>query len=225
MKTTKLVATLLATAAFVFVTAAQAVPTIRLYDGTTTVTVADQGAGDLNAVAGIVTFIGSIGQWIGNVTTGVGTPVLTGPHLDLNSVNISNITGASGFIDVLLSDVDFTLGAGAQIAQFLGAIGGTTQGMVTWSLYIDDGNTLFAPTTLIGSDSAVGPAFADVFSGPTLVDGTFSMTLAVRIVHGNAPGTITSFDFEGQLVPEPGTIMLIGAGLLAIVLIRRRRDA
>lgn len=64
--------------------------TLTLTDGSNTVTVQDGAMGDSNGTNGAVTWNGSLGVWIVNVTTGVGYPVLGSPSwpiLDLNTVS------------------------------------------------------------------------------------------------------------------------------------------
>lgn len=64
-----------------------AVPQLQLSDGTTTITVTDQGIGDIDGNTGVIVFHGSIGAFNINVTTGITKPVLgspTQPVLDLN---------------------------------------------------------------------------------------------------------------------------------------------
>ena len=72
-----------------------AVPTLTLFDGTTTITITDGSGLDANAAVGAVTFSGRIGVWDVNVSTGITKPVIgssTVPMMDLNSVDHS--TGA-----------------------------------------------------------------------------------------------------------------------------------
>jgi hypothetical protein len=61
-----------------------------------TVTIFDQEAGDANPAVGAVTFIGAVGAWNLNVTTGLGFPVLGSPtnlNVDLNSVDLTSSGG------------------------------------------------------------------------------------------------------------------------------------
>lgn len=56
------------------------------------IVVLDNGTGDFDPTVGSVTFIGPIGNWNVNVTTGVTYPALgttDTPKMDLNSVNVS----------------------------------------------------------------------------------------------------------------------------------------
>ena len=227
MKKSNLLTALLGSAALAVGISANATPVIRLNDGVAPlVEVLDGGVGDSSATAGVVSFNGVVGTaWILNVTTGVGSPFYPDPHLDLNSINASNIGGVGTQLDISLSDSGFTLSSLAGVMDFIGSIGGTTQGMVTWWMYVDDTNALFGTQHLIGMGTNSGPtAFSDSFSSGAFVDGTFSMTLLVRINHGNGLRT-SSFDFEGvgRFVPEPGTIALLGIGLLGLAFVRRRK--
>lgn len=196
-------------------------------------TVADGDPLDVNPIVGGITFVGPLGAWILNVTTGVGSAVLGGPHLDLNSVNVSSF-GTGGFpagggsITLELTEQNLTLGSAAQLVNFAGLIGGTLAagGNISFAMYVDDGNALFGLSQLIGMGSANSPggassAFSDSFSSLRPVTDTFSMTLRVVITHPDGQRS-TSFDFEGTVIPEPATLLLIGVGMLALALYRRR---
>ena len=171
--------------------------------------------GDSNPAAGAVTWIGSLGVWNANVSTGIGYPLfgsLSWPYLDLNSVNTS--TG-SGTLTITLTQGGFEA---PPPPGFLFQIGGTTQGTVNASACAD---TVLSTC----NDAALGPFSGGAFSGMTsfvkaIEDGTYKVGIQVVLTHGG-PG-VSSFDAELTGIPEPGTYALIGAGLLGLGLLRRR---
>lgn len=170
-----------------------------------------------------------IGNWIVNVTSGVSGPVLDPNRMDLNSLLVSSIAAPApgGYIDIWLSQTGYSAGGIDSLVSFLGEIGGTTQGSVTWMLFADDSNTLFGDQYIVDGGTNSASPIADVLSGAFTLSDTFSLTLYVRVNHGNGVRT-SSFDYAASFdapnqVGEPGTLALIGAGLVGVVLLRRRR--
>jgi hypothetical protein len=216
-----LVRTLLASALVLGVAAgAEAGPILRLTTNSgATQMLADGDAGDVNPTAGAVTFVNLLdAQWIVNVTTGLSKPLLGSPgapELDLNSVNVSSAGG--GWLDIELTDTGFT----AQDAAYaLASLGGTTSGSVSYKTYFDTSNTAFGKATELTSVSSLSGAFANTSSNILTSAGLYSLTLLVRISHTGLQAS--SFDAAVK-VPEPGTLLLLGAGCLALVPLMRRR--
>jgi hypothetical protein len=181
------------------------------------VMIEDGKLGDINPLAGAVTYLGTLGEWTVNVTTAISKPLLgPQPTIDLNSVNVG---GGTGTLLVRMTDTDFTVPAGQ--AGFTSEIGGTTDGKVEYWTWIDNANAEFGMTTPLAAVGPFGPgAFAGTFGQSALVPGLFSMTQEVQITHGSR-FDITSFNAKLS-VPEPGTLMLMGLGLLSIGFSSRR---
>jgi hypothetical protein len=201
---------------------AYAVPTLRLTYGANTVEIADASGSDSNPLAGAVTFIGPLGNFFLNVSTGISKPVLgsaTLPSMDLSSVDVSGPSG--GTLTILFSDDFF----GPTFGGVTASIGGTTGGTVLYSTYADASNVLFGMSTLLTTQGAfTGPAF----SGTTFADlglPSFSLTQEVVISHGSAGATSFNAELKAapKAVPDGGsTAALLGAVLVGLESLRRR---
>jgi len=203
---------------------AEAVPQLRLFDGTTTITISDNGAGDVQGAAGQVVFVGSIGNWSLNVHTGTTYPVigsLTNPMLDL-SFNATS-SSAGGTLWILFSADGFGPTSGGTEA----AIGGTIAngGSVTYTTYGGTNNTNFSTVNLLTSQGPFGAgAFSGTVSGGSINNaGPYALTQVVAITH--LAGTFqTTGDALLVTVPESGaSALLLGSGLMGLGLIARMR--
>lgn len=206
-------------------TQAQAIPMLRLTTDTGSVTVIDGAANDANAVDGAVVFLGELDGWTVNVTTGLSKPLIGSdiePSLDLNSVNV-NSTGA-GNLRIELTDTDFML-TGETMAS--AAIGGVTDGLLSYRTFFDASNTAFgqSESSLLNDLGTFGPnaAFSSGASSAFLAPALYSLTMLIDIAH-TSPFNVTSFNATLK-VPEPSSIALLGAGLLMLAGVSRRRRA
>lgn len=192
---------------------------LRLTDGTTTVTIIDDMAGDLQGTTpDAITWVGTVGNFTLNVSTGVSDGVIGVNQMDLNSIN--NSSGAGGTLDILLTDDGFS----APGYKF--DIGGTTQGTVLAGVFEGVNGTPFDLGTLLAFQGPfTGGAFSGTSQGPTS-GSPHQVTILVEITHGSGLKT-TSFDAAIAPIPEPATAVMFGLGALGMIgyAVRRRRSA
>ena len=176
------------------------------------VVVIDNGLGDNDATAGVINFTGPVGIFTTNITTGVSKPAIGPYKLDLNTVEIS---GGSGTIVIKLTDTDFLVPAGDWL--LVSSIGGTTDGIVTLEQYVGLSNDEFEIDDASVSLGPFGPvAFSDTGSIGFVAPGTPISITEVGTIQHTGPGQITSFDAVSEVTPEPGTLRLLGSGLLGM---------
>ena len=204
---------LIAAAALALAGRVSAVPTLMISDGTTTYTIADGAVGDANGSTDAVTFIGTVGVWTVNVTTGIVSGTNQLPTLDLNSVDMSS---GAGTLYIYFSADGFGPSSGGVTAS----VGGTTSGTTSFKTAYSASDLLFRGSLLTGQ-TFTGPAFSGTAGSAIAVEGLYSLTELAVITHTGS-GT-TSFDMTVS-VPDSGTtVMLLGAALTALGLFARSR--
>jgi hypothetical protein len=201
---------------------------IMLSDGGGSLTVSDNGFGDINPLSGIITLTGVFGAFDINVITGVSDPFLGSvnqPTMDLNQVSV-NSYGSSGTLTVSLTDTGFWLPQTGP-ATLTSYVGGTfLNGSVGASTSLDLGNQAFGSPNYVADNGTFGGAVG-AFSNETntsfnYAGGLFSLTQTV-VLNLGAPGT-ASFDLQSRVtpVPEPASVAFLMMGLGGVAAFRRR---
>ena len=193
---------------------AHATPTLTLSDGTTTIMVMDNQAGDLDPTLGSVVFNGAVGTNFNiNTSAGLTKPgdgSASAPAIDLSSLN--HALGA-GTLTITFSETGFTAFPGILTGHIGGtiAVGGSLTNVVMQNALDLVTNGPFGPGPFSGTGSAA------------LIDGApYSLTQTAILTFG-ARGS-TSFDAMASVpgVPDGGTtVTMLGIGLLAMGAARR----
>lgn len=221
MEFKKLVLAPAALAAMAFCVPASAVMTLNLNDGSTNVTISDNGAGDLDAAVGTILYTGPFGVWTINVQTGTSNApgTITNANLHLTSTLKA---GSAGYLDMTLADT-FTAPLGAGNLTFASGGAGTVTGsLLGYGQKLDRKQQFFQTPDC--SYALTSGAFAGcaVSTGHPELFSAFEMKLYQRVTVTGASQTF-SIDTDVNNVPEPGTLAIFGLGLLGLAGVRRRK--
>jgi hypothetical protein len=95
----------------------------------------------------------------------------------------------------------------------------------TLETYLDTANVAFAQTVLLGANTFTDIG-TDVDFTDAEVDAPYSVTGIYRIFSNGVGTSLLSEQADAKPIPEPCSLMILGAGLLGTVtLIRRRRES
>jgi hypothetical protein len=167
---------------------------------------------DKNGAVNVVTFIGVIGTWTLNVSTGSSHGASAGTDMDLNS---ANSTSAASVLTIQFSDDGFPT---PEAHTF--TVGGTLQGPGSITFTNFAGTNRFDQTNPIGSPLTFGPGAFSGSTGSGVIAGGALTEVAVLTFTGAGS---TSFNGALTPVPEPASVALFGGVLLLSVGAIRRK--
>lgn len=208
---------------------AQALPmSLTVTDGIMTRTVVDGEATDADPTSGVISFynlvLGTYSITV-NSATGVGHPFLLWPEaLHLNGVELKSTT-TGGFLQFILTDSSLSL---PQLDPTV-----SPNAVATYSInaFTQNGNTI--TNTILYNDKELGDLSGTAAgglgfnaTGTTYFDliNPFTLSEIVTINFGSTRG-MSSFDAGVSIIPtpEPGTMVLLGAGFLGLAIYCKRR--
>ena len=195
----------------VFVPSAFAIPELKLSSGAASVDILDAAVKDSCNVADCVTYIGAVGSWQVDVTTGMEGGI---PFFDLHSLNSIRSGGQKSPLTISFSDDGLTLPS-ALVFDVGGTLSSTSsKRVITFQAWTD--TVKFGHAKEIGSVLTFHTTpFSATTKGSTGTKHS-AVTIGAVIDLGsiNAKGTMSFGAALTPVVPEPATISMLGGALL-----------
>jgi PEP-CTERM motif len=173
-------------------------------------------------VNGIITYHGPVGPtFTANIATGMSKPNIGPAGVELSQVSVTSV--AAGELHVFLTDTDFLFGGAEGPLTLANDWAGMSDGSVEAVGGVDFFNREVAGDMGTPIQGPFGPgAFSDAASVGFVGTGSpFSITEAVVVQHTGG-GQVTSFNMATYVTPEPGTLLLLGSGLMGLAFYGRR---
>lgn len=211
------------------ITGAHAVPFMQISDGTRTLTIADNDANDQNSMVGGIAFSnfglpsGLFTGWMISVNNGVTSPLIGTYAAPVMHLSTSDISSALGTLTVKFTETAFTYPEVPTLTSTASATLGGSGSTATMQLYMGEG--AFSTTNLLvdhGIFSGAGGINSKTFDLDPLTN-PYSLTQIATLTHRGTGGS--SIDWNVQPIPEPGTILLLGGGLLGLAFVARRKQS
>lgn len=206
----KEIGTVLATALLLLTmaTAARADAILEVTDGSGTTTYTDDD-GD-----GLIQASAFGGGWTFLINLAASQPAVDGMMMHIGFSAAEAVEAVIYFSD---DDFEHNGGSTTMVVSAKEAVSGSAENW--WGLWADAGNTTLARTTTIYEAAGFDYSGArSVYLGDE--PGLYSTTMGIGL--DLSAGTFGSIDYVVS-VPEPGTLGLLGLGLLGAGIVRRRR--